>query len=220
MSNNILWNFQDSKLYVYQFGKLYTNTGVWVNEKTGEAFLIDSPYGAYQYLTKNILQGIKVVAVLVTHSHWDHIGDDHLFQKIGAKIYVHPEGRKIVETPEIIIPYTKCSFGLTPCPVYKELSDEEHISVSGVDILVRWVPGHTVSGVYFYIKEARVVFCGDTLFKDSIGRYDFIDGNKDQLIYNIRRKILTLPEDTVVIPGHGEFTTVKYEAEHNPFVKI
>lgn len=219
MSNNILWNSQDSKLYVYQFGRLYTNTGVWVNEKIGEAFLIDSPYGAYQ-LTKTILHGIKVVAVLITHSHWDHIGDDHLFQKIGTKIYVHPEGRKIVETPEIIIPYTKCGFGLTPCPVYKELSDEEHINISGVDILVRWVPGHTVSGVCFYIKEAQVVFCGDTLFKDSIGRYDFIDGNKDQLISSIRRKILTLPEDTVVIPGHGEFTTVKYEAEHNPFFKI
>ncbi len=218
-SSNLLWQAECFKLYVLKFGKLYNNTGVFVNESTKEAFIIDSPYGSFQGLKNSILRDFSIAALFITHAHWDHIGDDYLFEQSGTKVYVHPNGRKIVEDPKIIIPYTKCSFGLHSCCVEREIMDDEHIISAGTEIVANWVDGHSESDMSFYIKHAGVVFVGDTVFRDSIGRYDFIDSNKEQLIINIKKKILSLPEDTIIVPGHGELTTVKHELMNNIFLK-
>lgn len=216
-NGDLLWQSDNCELCLFKFGKLYTNTGVFINQSTKEAFLIDAPYGASQGLADLISRKFSIKALFITHSHWDHIGDDYLFQQLGAKVYIHCTGREIIENPEIIKPYTKCGFGLHPCHVERGLEDGDHMEIAGIDIQMSWVPGHSASGMSFYIAKAGVVFVGDTLFRDAIGRYDFVDGDQKQLIASIKEKILTLPGDTIVVPGHGDLTTVKYESENNPF---
>lgn len=217
-NGEVLWQEGGCKLYLFRFGKLYTNTGVFINENSKEAFMIDSPYGSFEALKGSLLKNFSLKAVLITHAHWDHIGDDHLFQKAGTDIYVQHDGRQIIENPAVIIPYTGCSFGLSPCSVAHEIRDNEHLNFAGTDIRALALPGHSTSGMCFYIERAKVVFVGDTLFRDSIGRYDFVDGNKEQLISGIKEKILTLPADTTVVPGHGYLTTVQHESENNSFL--
>lgn len=218
IDGEILWRSENCKLYFFKFGRLYTNTGVFVNELRSEAFMIDAPYGSFQALQNSVLKDIKIKTLLITHAHWDHIGDDYLFQQAGTKVYVHHNGREIVESPSVLIPYTGSSYGLHPCPVDGEIVDGEHMTIAGTDVIMRWVPGHSASGMCFYIKRTGVVFVGDTLFRESIGRYDFLDSDKDQLIASIKNNILSLPEDTVIVPGHGELTTVGYEVRNNPFL--
>lgn len=217
--DNLIWHSADARLYVYQFGKLYTNTGVFINDRTNEAFMIDAPFGSYDSLMNSILEDVKVVALLITHGHWDHIGDDFLFKQRGAKVYAHREDKIMIETPEVMLPYIGCDIGLKPCILDYVTGDNESYTIAGVDIFVSWVPGHSVGDATFYIKSAGTIFVGDTLFRDGIGRYDFYGGDKNLLISGIKEKILTLPDDTVVIPGHGEFTSVGYESKFNSFLK-
>ena len=95
------------------------------------------------------------------------------------------------------------------------INDEEIISLGKSKIKVIHTPGHTQGGVCFYVNEN--LFSGDTIFKESIGRTDLPGGDYDQIIDSIQQKILTLPNDTIIYPGHGKTTTVAWEKEHNNY---
>ncbi|MDR0595147.1 MAG: MBL fold metallo-hydrolase [Puniceicoccales bacterium] len=216
---NLIWHGDSNYLYVFQFGKLYTHTGVFINGKTKSAFLIDAPFGSYEFLRASVLRGIFVEALLITHCHWDHIGDDHLFKGDGAKVYAHKDDRIVIENPKALIPYAGSDMGLTPCVIDEFIDDNSFLTLAGIGIYSRSVPGHCPGGMIFYLGCAGVVFVGDTLFRNGIGRYDFPGGDKKLLISGIKGKILPLPGDTIVVPGHGEFTTVAYERENNKYLK-
>ena len=215
----LIWSGDGRRLYVFQFGDLRTHTGVFLNDETRSAFIVYAPSGSYESLKNSLLRGVNVEALLITHGHWDHIGDDHLFRKDGARVYAHSGDRQVIENPKLMIPYIGSDMGVSPCPIDCAIGDDYHFAVAGVEILSRSVPGHSPGGVIFYLKCAGVAFVGDTLFRDGIGRYDFFGGNGKLLISGIREKILPLPEDTIVVPGHGKFTTVVYECKNNDYLR-
>ncbi|MDR3274247.1 MAG: MBL fold metallo-hydrolase [Puniceicoccales bacterium] len=214
-NKNPIWHSGDKSLYVFQFGRLYTHTGVFVNGETKSAFLVDAPFGSHEFLKNSLLRNITVEAILITHGHWDHIGDDHLFKKDGAKVYAHRDDRMVIEHPDVITPFAGSNMGLTPCVVDCVIGDDFCFNLAGVELYSRHVPGHSPGDVIFYIKCAGIAFVGDTLFRDGIGRCDLFGGSEEMLISGIKEKILSLPGDTIIIPGHSGFTTVEYERENN-----
>ena len=98
------------------------------------------------------------------------------------------------------------------------LSDGQQLSLAGFSIRVIHTPGHTRGGVCYYFDAERVLFSGDTLFAASVGRTDLPTGSMSQIIRSIREKLFHLPDDTRVLPGHGEDTMIGYEKKHNPFL--
>ncbi|MTM67730.1 MBL fold metallo-hydrolase, partial [Turicibacter sanguinis] len=108
---------------------------------------------------------------------------------------------------------------LNPNFDYQFLADGAEFDCIDTNIQAFHVPGHTTGSLCFYFKEGDMLFTGDTLFKGSIGRTDFIYGNHDQLVTGIKKKLLTLPKNTLVYPGHGDCTTIEEETNHNPFLK-
>ena len=97
------------------------------------------------------------------------------------------------------------------------LKDGEELDLDGIRIKVLATPGHTAGGVSYYFPEGGFLICGDTLFQESVGRTDFPTGSMSTLVRSVKEKLFTLPEDTVVYPGHGDSTTIGHEKKYNPF---
>lgn len=153
----------------------------------------------------------KNVAVLLTHSHLDHIfGVAHLVQRYGAKVYAHP-----LEEQYMFMNTHLCDSWHIPEPdVFKidfYVKGGDMLELGDVDIKVLDVPGHSAGGLAFYLPTEFMVFTGDALFAGSMGRYDFPGGNEQQLWNSLRSQLMSLPDDTVVLPGHGPDTTIGRE---------
>ena len=97
------------------------------------------------------------------------------------------------------------------------LKDGEELDLDGIRIKVLATPGHTAGGVSYYFPEGGFLICGDTLFQESVGRTDFPTGSMSTLVRSVKEKLFTLPEETVVYPGHGDSTTIGHEKKYNPF---
>lgn len=165
--------------------------------------------------------GLEPAAILLTHGHSDHIAGTAALRDRwpGLEILI---GRH--DAPKLGDPAGNLSgpfgFPIVSPPADRLLDDGETVSVAGLELLVREIPGHSRGHVVFVLQgcEPPAVFGGDVLFQGSIGRTDFPDGDFAALADGIRRRLYTLPDETVVLPGHGEHTTVGHERRHNPFV--
>jgi glyoxylase-like metal-dependent hydrolase (beta-lactamase superfamily II) len=166
-------------------------------------------------------EGLEPEAILITHGHSDHIAGNGALRREWPTLPI-VIGRG--DAPKLGDPAGNLSgaFGiaLTSPPADRLLDDGERIELAGMAIDVREIPGHSSGHVVFVLgREAPpVVFAGDVLFHESIGRTDFPDGDFAALAAGIRRHLYTLPDDTIVFPGHGPPTTVGHEKHHNPFV--
>ncbi len=165
--------------------------------------------------------GLRPAAFLITHGHSDHIGGNAVLKQLWPDVPL-VIGRG--DAPKLTDPWQNLSahFGvaLISPPADVLLDDGQMFDAAGFELEVREIPGHSSGHVVFVWKAGRpwIVFGGDVLFAGGIGRFDFPDGSFEQLARGIHDKLFTMPDDTLVLPGHGEPTTVGEEQRTNPYV--
>lgn len=200
-------------------GPLQTNAYI-IEDENKECVIID-PGSEGKRLVKNLeKKELRPIAILLTHAHFDHIGAvDDVREKWDCPVYIH-----INEQDWLMNSALNGSkyFGLEEEIVVKEadhlLNEEGKLTIGSFSFEVYETPGHSPGSVSYYLKEQSIVFSGDALFARSIGRTDLPGGSHKQLIQSIHEKLLVLPENTIVAPGHGPLTTIMNEMNENPFL--
>ena len=208
------------KIHVLPSGPIQTIGYLLTNAQLGEAVLVDAP-GDIMVKVRPLLakEGCVLKELWLTHGHWDHMQDAAAVKKeTGALVRAHRADQPLIETPEIMEGFMGERLGLVGVKVDAWIAQDDVLKALGRDFEVRHVPGHCPGNVLFYEARARTALVGDALFNRGIGRWDFPEGNFDQLARSIREQIYTLPDETVVLPGHGPRTTVGDEKENNPYV--
>ena len=210
----------DVRCFISKCGHIETNVGFIENRAQKEAIIIDPAFGAYQASKAIFAPDTKITAVFFTHGHWDHIGDAHIFKKFGATTFAHKLDKFWIEQPDLMAMFSGIVESFMACAIDREVKDNDTFCINRwLDIHCRWVPGHASGDLSIYLPTLKCVFAGDTLFKGCIGRSDLPGGDKKLLISGIKEKILTLPDDTIVIPGHGDTTTIGDEKANNAFLQ-
>lgn len=198
-------------------GMYQTNCYFLYDEDTMDALVFDpADSGAYIY-EKLTEKGFHIGAILLTHGHFDHIfGVKDLQKKAGCKIYAGEKEEKLLGDAKL-----NCSMsvgrGVEIIPDVL-LKDGETLELCGITLKVIHTPGHTEGSICFYEKEAGILISGDTLFEGSVGRSDLPTGSAATLIQSIKEKIMVLPDNVRVYPGHGGSTTIGSEKDYNPFI--
>lgn len=208
-------------LHVLPAGPIQTNAYLLTAPERGEAVLIDAPGDVWAEVEPILAeQKCKLTELWLTHGHWDHMqGGAEVVRATGAKVLANIEDRVLIETPEIMERFMGENMGLEPVHVDRWIGQGEKLSALGLEVEVRHVPGHCPGNVMFYFAAAGAAFVGDALFNGSVGRSDLPGGEFAVLKKSILEQIYTLPEKTVVFPGHGPKTTVAHERASNPFVR-
>jgi len=211
------------KVQTFICNMLHENCHVLYDEFSRDAAIIDP--GFYWDEEKKPLvtfihdQRLQVKYLLCTHLHFDHIFgvpfiEDTFGIHLSASLYDVPWLNNFTASVS--------RFGIRPNgeprPVSHPLHDGDILTLGTATLECIATPGHSAGGMCFYIEDSRMLFSGDTLFQCSIGRTDFSDGDYTQLIRSIRTRLLTLPLDTVVYPGHGDSTTIGEEMKYNPYL--
>lgn len=195
---------------VFETGPIAVNTILL--PLNGILYIID-PGGSADLLAREAMpfDCIKSV-ILLTHGHCDHIaGICDVMEKLGAgEVYLHPADRELYADP---------SNSLGPVLHHPDNLPDTVWPLGEPLIEVRACPGHSPGGVSYYVPSLKTVFAGDTIFEESIGRTDLWGGSARQLEKTIREQIYTLPDETVIVPGHGPFTDVAHEKRYNAFVR-
>ena len=188
-----------------------------INDDTGEVLIIDPGASAKQLAEKVKEHGLKPVGILLTHGHFDHAAAaEELSQLLDVKIFAHEAEQETLEMPGLNLSGWEGKAENYHADVY--LKDEQELELAGFKVRVLFTPGHTVGGCCYYFVEQGAVFSGDTLFEGSIGRTDFPKGSASQLIRAIHEKLMHMPDETAVYPGHGDMTSIGTERVNNPFL--
>jgi glyoxylase-like metal-dependent hydrolase (beta-lactamase superfamily II) len=199
-------------------GLLQTNCYLAACEETREAVIVD-PGGHPERILGAVQKNrLRVRYVLNTHGHFDHTeANAAIVAATGAPLAAHP-----LERPLLAMAGGAGYFGLParpgPAPS-RDLVPGEELAVGTLRFQVLYTPGHTPGHVCFYERDQGVLFDGDVLFYQGIGRADLPGGNPQQLIRSIRAVLYALPDETLVYPGHGPATTIGDEKRYNPFVR-
>lgn len=196
-----------------------------MSDETNECIIVDC--GAfYEEERKAVVEYIKgnnlsPKHLICTHAHIDHnFGDNTIFENFGLKPEVfHKEQTLMEHLADQAMTFVGLQYKEPIPPVGKYFDEDYTITFGNHKLSVIPTPGHTPGSVMFYCKEENVVFSGDTLFKLSIGRTDFQFGSYTDIIESLKKVMNTLPEETVVLTGHSEQTSIGFEKEHNPYIR-
>lgn len=209
---------------IFTFNPLGTNCILFRADNNPACTLVDpgmsSQDGEQQLLDFLSGHGLQPEAILLTHGHFDHVwGVERLLAHFPVPVYMHPADKAILADGASVFP------GMQGFKVFKhsfptvDIADGDVLQLSGASWQVLHTPGHTPGGVCYWSAENNLLLSGDTLFAGSIGRTDLGGGDYDQLMHSIRTKLLVLPGETDVIPGHGQPTSIAQEGMHNPFLQ-
>jgi len=200
-------------------GMLQCNCSVFGDEQTREAIVVDPGDDIENVLAIVRKHELTVKAIVITHAHIDHIGGaQKLKRATGAPVYMNPNDTALQKMMDVQAGWLGTA---TPEAVDIDVParDGDSIVIGATEFHVIHTPGHTQGSVSLWIPGENKLVAGDTLFRESIGRTDLPGGDYRQIQKSIREKLLTLPEDTVVIPGHGDNTTIGWEKRHNGFLQ-
>ncbi|MEH7524860.1 MBL fold metallo-hydrolase [Bacillus sp. JJ1503] len=200
-------------------GPLQTNC--YILSKENNICLIFDPGEESDKLSSYIQKAkLKPVAIILTHAHFDHIGAvDDIREEYNIPVYIHEKEADWLLDPALngssryeMIP------NISGKPADIIINNEQEIRIGDFTLQIYETPGHSPGSISIYIKDSGLVVAGDALFYGSIGRTDLPGGNHQQLLNSIHNKLLGLPEETIVLPGHGPATTIGQEMDTNPFL--
>jgi hydroxyacylglutathione hydrolase len=205
---------------ILRVGPLQCNCSIFGDEQSREALVVDPGDDIDQLLAIIRRHQLKVTAILITHAHIDHIGGaQKLKQATGAPVYMNANDMELKRMLGI-----QASWLGMPEPEQPEIDvpikEGDRLIVGPAEFHVLHTPGHTQGSVSLWIPSEGKLVAGDTLFRDSIGRTDLPGGDGRQILRSIRDKLLPLPPETIVIPGHGDNTTIGRERQFNPFLNL
>lgn len=218
------------KIESYCVGPVQTNCYFAVNETTKEMFIVDPGDEASMLAAKIREKGYLPKAILLTHGHFDHAGAAGELAELlsvpsgsgcpaeqaSVPIYAYRTEKETLEDPARNVSGMIGKQEVYHADVY--VKDEQILTIAGFSIRVLHTPGHTSGGCCYYIPKEDVLFSGDTLFCQSVGRTDFPGGSMSRIVQSIQEKLLVLPEQTEVYPGHMETTSIGQERMWNPYL--
>ncbi len=205
-------------IHLIESGPVDTIGYLVADETAREALIIDVPMESREAMKRLLAEhGYTPVGIVLTHGHFDHVGDAAaLARDLQVPVYIHPLDAPMLEHPSALFPELR--FQVEGMHTDSLLEGGDVLECGRLRLRVIHAPGHTPGHVVLYEMREGVLFSGDVLFHSSVGRADLPGGDYDTLMLSITKKLLTLAEDTVVYPGHGERTSIGYERAHNPFI--
>ncbi|MBL5766053.1 MBL fold metallo-hydrolase [Heyndrickxia sporothermodurans] len=200
-------------------GILQTNCYLLSNENK-ECIVIDPGEEGEKLQSIINAQKLKPIAILLTHAHFDHIGAvDMIRDTYHIPVYVHKKEAAWLSDPALNgSERFMMGKAVRQEPADHLIDQELKLSIGSFSFDVFETPGHSPGSISFYVKELNVVFSGDALFQNSVGRTDLPGGNHQQLISSIKNKLFALPDVTMVLSGHGPETIIDHEKRNNPFL--
>lgn len=200
-------------------GPLQCNCSILGDETSLEAIVVDPGDDITRILSVLARHKLTVKQIVITHAHIDHIaGAHHLKRVTGAPILYNQNDLPLVQMMDVQAGW----LGIPTPEVHPPddtLDDGKRIAINGLTGSILHTPGHTQGSVCLYLPDQSLLLAGDTLFAGSVGRTDLPGGNTRQLIASIHDRLLTLPDEVTVIPGHGPKTSIGAERDANPFLQ-
>ncbi|MEM1525911.1 MAG: MBL fold metallo-hydrolase [Ignisphaera sp.] len=208
------------RLNIFVLGVVNTNTYIVYDENSLDAYIVDPGDESQEVLNYINERGLRVKAVIATHGHFDHIlGVDYFRDKLGAEFYMH-RGDVIVARDSIEWLAKRGLKKRTPPKPDKLIEGDADLKLGSLDVKLIHTPGHTPGSICIYLCNAKILFSGDTIFYESVGRTDLPGGSDIELMKSLRKIFTSLPIETIVYPGHGSATTLKHELTANALVKL
>jgi len=208
------------RIHTFSGGDFGENGFLVVFGESGQGVAIDPGAAAPSMVEFLKDEKLSLEAILLTHAHLDHVegipGVRALFPD--APIYLHPDDQRLYEGVEAQArAFNLPLLGKLPTPD-RSMAHGETLTFGGVDFKVRHAPGHAPGHVVFFLEEEGLAFVGDVVFQGAIGRSDLVGGDFQQLMESIRSQVMSLPDETRLLTGHGPETTVGWERRTNPFL--
>ena len=200
-------------------GPFQENCYVIGDEESGVGAIVDPGDEATRIVLTVERTGLEIARIIVTHAHIDHVGAvASLVDEYGCPVLMHEEAEAMLKVAPQQAMMMGLRFGKVPT-VDRHVGDDEVLEVGSLRLRSLYTPGHSPGHLAFYAEEQGIVFSGDTLFAGSVGRVDLPGGSMEVLMQSISERLLTLPDETRVLSGHGPETTISQERMYNPFLR-